>query len=309
MIKHDHDRGSDHFSESRRSSPTLVDMPDPMPPQPPAPEPTGSPLLPAELPQARVRAAGPAAPLVTFYDDATGERIELSGATFGNWVAKTANLLVDGLGAQPGDQVTLALPPHWQTAVWLFACWSAGLVPAPVRHPLDAPAAAAGADVLVVTEDDLPRALEAGAPEIVGLSLHALGAPLGDCPPGVTDYAAEIRAYGDRFAPFVPIDPDAAALRVMSVTFTGADVTAKAFSFVSNTELNSATRVLTMVPYHTVEGLLTGLLGPIAAGGSVVITRNIDKAALDRRISLEHVTAVAGVPGWDPPSGSPYRLP
>jgi len=32
-------------------------------------------------------------PLMTFYDDATGERTELSGATLANWVSKTANLL------------------------------------------------------------------------------------------------------------------------------------------------------------------------------------------------------------------------
>jgi uncharacterized protein (TIGR03089 family) len=267
----------------------------------------------------RARAAERAtAPLVTFYDDATGERIELSGATFGNWAAKTANLLVDGLGAEPGDRVALALPPHWQTAVWLFACWSAGLVAAPLPPPLDAEPpdalsadeAVAGAGVLVVTEPDLPRALAAGgAAEIVGLSLHALGGPLRECPAGVTDYAAEIRAYGDRFVPYAPVDPDAPALRVMSVTLTGRELTAKAISFVAKTGLDSSTRVLTTVPYHTVEGLLTGLIGPIVAGGSVVITRNVDKAALDRRISLEHVTALAGVPGWDPPSGSAYRQP
>jgi uncharacterized protein (TIGR03089 family) len=281
------------------------------------------PQLPADVLRARA-AERATAPLVTFYDDATGERIELSGATFENWVAKTANLLVDGLGAAPGDRVALALPPHWQTAVWLFACWSAGLVAVPLPLPLpvpvavslpppDAPSAGAAA-VLVVTEPDLPRALEIGGPaantmEIVGLSLHALGGPLRECPPGVTDYAAEIRAYGDRFVPYAPVAPDAPALDVMSVTFTGVELTGTAVSFVTKAGLDSSTRVLTTVPYHTVEGLLTGLLGPIVAGGSVVITRNIDKAALDRRISLEHVTAVAGVPGWDPPSGSAYRQP
>lgn len=46
----------------------------------------------------------PAAPLVTFYDDATGERVELSARTFDNWVAKTANLLQDELNAGPGDR-------------------------------------------------------------------------------------------------------------------------------------------------------------------------------------------------------------
>ena len=44
----------------------------------------------------------PARPLLTFHDDATGERTELSVATFANWVAKTANLLADDLGAGPG---------------------------------------------------------------------------------------------------------------------------------------------------------------------------------------------------------------
>ena len=32
-------------------------------------------------------------PLLTWYDDASGERIELSVATAANWAAKTANLL------------------------------------------------------------------------------------------------------------------------------------------------------------------------------------------------------------------------
>jgi uncharacterized protein (TIGR03089 family) len=34
-------------------------------------------------------------PLVTFYDDATGERVELSVTTYANWVAKVASLLVE----------------------------------------------------------------------------------------------------------------------------------------------------------------------------------------------------------------------
>ena len=42
----------------------------------------------------------PARPLVTFYDDATGERVELSVTTYANWVAKTAGLLQDELDAR-----------------------------------------------------------------------------------------------------------------------------------------------------------------------------------------------------------------
>src|SRR2546423_15722392 len=72
-------------------------------------------------------AADPTRPLCTWYDDGKGERVELSGATLANWVAKTASLLVDGVGAEPGDAAVALLPPHWQTAAVLLGCWSAGV--------------------------------------------------------------------------------------------------------------------------------------------------------------------------------------
>ncbi len=84
--------------------------------------PTPSALLAAAL------GRDPARPLLTYYDDATGERTELSVATFANWVAKTANLLRDDLGVQPGGLVAVDLPLHWQAAVWLQSCWELGLV-------------------------------------------------------------------------------------------------------------------------------------------------------------------------------------
>ena len=52
----------------------------------------------------------PGQPLVTFYDDATGERTELSVTTYANWVAKTAGVLIDDLGLDAGDRVALDLP-------------------------------------------------------------------------------------------------------------------------------------------------------------------------------------------------------
>jgi uncharacterized protein (TIGR03089 family) len=68
----------------------------------------------------------PAAPLITWYDDDTGERVELSATTLDNWVAKTANLLQDEFDVGPGSTVAVVLPVHWQTAVVLLAAWSCG---------------------------------------------------------------------------------------------------------------------------------------------------------------------------------------
>ena len=65
-------------------------------------------------------------PLVTFYDDATGERIELSVTTYANWVAKTASLLVDEHDLERGSRLLVDLPTHWLGPVFLGAAWTAG---------------------------------------------------------------------------------------------------------------------------------------------------------------------------------------
>ena len=77
-----------------------------------------------DLLAARLRSR-PGDPLVTFYDDVTGERTELSVATYANWVAKTASLLVDELGLDRGDRLLVDLPAHWLGPVFLGAAWSA----------------------------------------------------------------------------------------------------------------------------------------------------------------------------------------
>ena len=70
--------------------------------------------------------ADPVGPRITYYDDATGERIELSAVTLANWAAKTGNLLRDELGGGAGSRVAMLLPAHWQTAAVLFGVWWIG---------------------------------------------------------------------------------------------------------------------------------------------------------------------------------------
>ena len=62
------------------------------------------------------------APRVTFYDDATGERIELSAKVLSNWAAKAANALVEEFDAALGTTVGLVLPLHWRAFYWALAC-------------------------------------------------------------------------------------------------------------------------------------------------------------------------------------------
>ena len=84
-------------------------------------------------------------PLLTYYDDRSGERTELSYATFDNWVSKSANLLVGDLGLRPGQVVSIAADDHWTGWVVTVAAWRAG---AAVRWA----AADPHADVVVVRQ-------------------------------------------------------------------------------------------------------------------------------------------------------------
>jgi len=234
-------------------------------------------------------AADPARPLVTFYDDATGERVELSVATFANWVAKTANLLQDGLSAEPGERVALLLPAHWQTAVWLLACSSVGVIADVGGDP-------ARADHVVAGPDTLDAGLACSG-ERLALSLAPLGRRFPVPPAGYADYAVEAPTQGDRFTPYAPVAPDAPALIVAGAGYTGAEVVERARADAAALGLTGpGSRLLSARPYDTWEGLSAGLYAPLAAGGSVVLCRYLDRLegeALAKRIESERVTSTA----------------
>ena len=244
-------------------------------------------------------AADAARPLVTFYDDATGERVELSVATLANWVAKTANLLQDELSAEPGDRLALPLPAHWHTAVWLLACSSTGVVaelPGSSADPAAVSATASAAD-LVVSGPDTLEAARACSGERVALSLRPLGARFPQPPDGFTDYAVEVPGQGDHFTPYSPVDPDAPALVVGGEELTGAQIVERARADAGARGLGPGSRLLSVLPYDTWEGVSAGLFAPLATGGSVVLCRHsdrLDASALTERKKSERVTHTAG---------------
>ncbi len=235
-------------------------------------------------------AEDPGRPLVTYYDDATGERVELSVATFANWVSKTANLLQDDLAAEPGDRLALLMPAHWQTAVWLVAASATGVV---VDLQGDPSAAA-----LVVSGPETLDDARACPGERVALSLRPLGARFPETPEGFIDYAAEVPGQGDQFMPYVPVDPGAPFLAFgQTEELTGEQTVQRAEEDAAATGLSKGARLLSTRPFDSWEGLSAGLLAPLAAGGSVVLCRNaaqLDDATLRRRSEEERVTHTVG---------------
>lgn len=214
-------------------------------------------------------------PRITYYDDATGERIELSTVTLANWAAKTANLLRDELGAGPGSRVAVLLPPHWQTAAVLLGVWWIG------AEVVLGPPPAPPADIALCTIDRIAEADDAVAGgEVAVLSLDAFGKPVPDLPIGVTDYATAVRVHGDQIVPERFPGP---ALDGRSAD----DVLAEAREVAGSLGLTAADRVMALSP------LAVGtLIAVLAAGASLVQVTNPDPALLTRRRESEKVTRI-----------------
>ena len=262
-------------------------------------------MTPTELLAAALR-SDPARPLLTFTDDATGERTELSVATFANWVAKTANLIQDELAPEPGDVLALDLPVHWQAAVWLQACWAAG-------HPVrlgPAPDGAGPVAVRVVAHDGAPPVQDeppATATAVVSLGLGPMGLPR----PGVLpaygpalDYDREVHGHGDRFTPVSAARADDVALLVGGTSATHAELAALA---TGAAPLEGA--LLVTAPLLDLRAVLATVLVPLASGGRAVLCRHLDQldpARLADRVAQEGVTAAVSAPA-EPRGRAPDR--
>lgn len=230
--------------------------------------------------------ADPARPRITWYDDASGERVELSGATLQTWVAKTAHFLAGELGAAAGSRVSVDLPQHWTAAVWWLA------VDAVEAQLLASAEDAAGPpDVAVVGPDRLSAPPEAG--ELVAVSLRPMGAPFVDAlPPLVHDFAVEVRSQPDHF-PF-PTGRDTRDGRA-------------AVELAGRWRLHPSDRVLVVGGALDHPQPVPDLLAPLAAGANVVWVRNPARPIDVQRAVAEQVSAVVDVPNGadpEPPPGS-----
>lgn len=221
-------------------------------------------------------AANPSEPRITYYDDATGERIELSTATLANWAAKTGNLLRDELGAGPGSRIAVLLPAHWQTVGVVLGIWYIG---AEVVLGQD------DCDVAFCTEGRADEADAAVGPtgEVVVLSLDAFGRPIADLPFGVTDYATSVRVHGDQITAERNPGPALAGRTV-------AEVLSAAAKAIATRELTPTSRVLSSAEWDTPDGLIANLLAVLAAGGSLVHVAHCDPSLEARRMTAEKVT-------------------
>ena len=224
-----------------------------------------------------------AQPLLTAYDDSTGERTELSVTTYDNWVSKTANLLVDELGLDEGDVVLLDLPSHWLVPVFLGAAWSAGL--AVTTDP--------GVDhaLLVRGPFETGRRPSSGTREsvadegdVVACSLLPFAVRFPEAlPPGVLDFGLAWPGQSDVFVPVLPPTADTPAW--VAPDLTQGELLERARA----RELTRGARLITDLHPATDQGVPV-FLGPVAHAGSVVLVREPDEAKWPARHEDERAT-------------------
>ncbi|TAM92904.1 MAG: TIGR03089 family protein [Jatrophihabitans sp.] len=217
----------------------------------------------------------PSRPFVTYYDEDTGERSELSARSLANWVAKTHHLLVDELSLGPGDAAVLALPMHWIGLGPLLACLTAGLSLA-AHGPADVAFGVPGASL-----DAPDRFLVAPGSARTGFG----AAPV---PDGAVDYVAAVRPHEDSWA---------------SVRFAAADgdpcwdgssraqAAARARERAAELGLAGGARVLCTRGWGGPADWLDTVFAPLAVGGSVVYVHGGSPQVLARRAEQERVTA------------------
>jgi uncharacterized protein (TIGR03089 family) len=221
----------------------------------------------------------PGRPLITAYDDATGERTELSVTTYANWVSKTANLLTDELGLEAGDTLLLDLPPHWLVPVFLGAAWCTGVAVTVtphvhVRH-----------DLVVCGPETMTE--HASASQVVACSLLPFAVRFNEpLPDGVQDFGLLWPAQGDVFIGSGPPSPDTVAWITLERPRTQSELIEAAVAL----RHQRGVRLLTDV-HPAAQAGVPAFLAPLVSDGSVVLLRHATEATWSARREDERTTA------------------
>ncbi|WP_334122220.1 TIGR03089 family protein [Glutamicibacter sp.] len=220
-----------------------------------------------------------ATPWLTWHS-LSGERIELSGRVFDNWVAKSANLLSDLFDLDEDSTVVIDLAAHWKSLVLALAALHHGATLIDAEHQ---DAADATLWITATPQDEnIPASSEILAVNPAALAL-SFGSDLG---PVAEDFNASVRSYGDQFFPSA-LSSTTMALKTNAGTAMTLDELFGYSAEARGTILVRAQQpVLTLLPY---------LVSQWAAGDAVVLVEDglevTDRLREGERISFDYEPA------------------
>ncbi|MBI9001674.1 TIGR03089 family protein [Corynebacterium sp. CCM 9185] len=207
--------------------------------------------------------ADPGVPRLTVYNETTGARLDFSAQTLDNWASKVGNMLYEEFDLQPGSRIAVNLPAGWQAVAVVLGALAAGIDYTIGADPSaevlftspDRVDASFTGDIAVVTDDPFGRGVEECG---------------GTVPDGVVDFGPVVRFYGDQF-PY----PTKTLHQLVG----------------DDAGLPPAGARTLITGWTDGAGFTSGVLAPLAAGGSVVVVNGpVDSTRLEAIATTERVT-------------------
>jgi long-chain acyl-CoA synthetase len=233
------------------------------------------------------------------YRDSDGNRTELTYRDFYDLVLDVAKFYQNE-GLKVGDKIATISHNHWHTVVQYYAAWFCGLVVVPVNLSEDDQRIEyilQNADVkLALVRDQYAeriRKISNSNSDLKALKIIECG----------NDISAFSNSEGDLLEP--EFDSESEALIVFTSGTTGApkgvvlsqrNLLEDARSISEWHNIDSATRMMCVLPIHHVNGTVVTLMTPFFVGGSVVLNQKFQIDQFFPVIEEEKIDIVSVVP-------------
>ncbi|WP_291521563.1 class I adenylate-forming enzyme family protein [Branchiibius sp. NY16-3462-2] len=212
-------------------------------------------------------------------------------ATFAAAVTQLAARFA-ALGVGPGDTVAVMLPNRIEIVTAMFAAWWRGAALTPINPALT------DAEVLFQLEDSSSRVLvgdqrSTGLAERLGIASIDVDT-MDEHPVAADDLGEHLSPALDEFA--LIIYTSGTTGRPKGCVLDHANIEAMVNSIRQHLSLTADDRSLLVLPLFHCNGLLVGVLSPLLAGGSVIISPRFDPATFWDLVEEEKPTYFSAVP-------------
>ncbi len=221
------------------------------------------------------------------YVDDDSNRDSFSYAHFGRQVRSCAKALILA-GLQPGDRIATIAHNHWQTVVYYFAAWYAGLTVVPVN---------------ITEDDDRIRYVLTHGKVRWAFVLPEYEQRIRGLAPELEVWTGLMQSEADVRLSDTNLDMEALIVYTSGTTgnpkgvvLTQANLLEDARAISDWHGVDQDTRMMCVLPIHHVNGTVVTLLTPYFAGASVVLNRKFSATRFFETIRDEGVHIVSVVP-------------
>lgn len=220
-------------------------------------------------------------PVITWLSDIG--RIELSAVTFANAISKASNFLVDGLELDEDSSISVDLGNHWQSPVWLGAAFATGITITNQDSSISF-----GTNAMASTWKDSPE-------KFVVISQDPFGMPDKDVDPKFVNGSAEVRNFGDYFAPTWPASPELKVLISEPASFSWDELQQHAEQLAAKHKIEAGKSYGLLGSLDLVDRAVFQVVIPIVLRSSVVLVEQttVNQGDIMRQEKLDQIVELS----------------